>query len=298
MQEAHLQLAGGLVCVRGGPGALTRALAEAARGAGADIQTGATVERIVTRDEQVTGVVVNGVERPAQAVLSAIDPKTTFLKLVDPVDLTPDFVAKVRNYRARGTVAKINVALSALPGFAGVPNPEALSGRVHIGPSLEYMERAFDHAKYGEVSAAPWLDVRIPSIADPELAPAGAHVMSIYAQYAPYAIRGASWDAEAPRLLERVMTVLDEHAPGIRGLVVAAQTITPDQLEREYGFHGGHIFHGELALDQLFTMRPLLGHGRYDSPVRGLYLCGGGTHPGGFLTGTSGRLAAQLLTRA
>jgi phytoene dehydrogenase-like protein len=230
--------------------------------------------------------------------LSAVDPKTTFLRLVDPIDLAPDFISKIRNYRARGTVAKINLALSALPRFAGADGAEALSGRVHIGPTLDYVERAFDHAKYGEVSAAPWLEITIPSIVDPDLAPAGAHVMSIYAHYAPYALRGASWDAEGPRLLERALAAVEEHAPGIRGLMVASQTITPDQLERDYAFHGGHIFHGELALDQLFTMRPLLGYGRYDSPIRGLYLCGAGTHPGGFMTGASGRHAAGLLTRA
>jgi phytoene dehydrogenase-like protein len=231
-------------------------------------------------------------------VVSAVDPKTTFLRLVDPLDLTPDFMLKIRNYRAAGTIAKVNLALTALPAFRGAETrPELLSGRIHIGPEIDYLERAFDDAKYGEMSQAPWLDITMPSIMEPELAPAGAHVMSIYAHYAPYRLRGSDWVAATPALLDRVLAVLERSAPGLRGLVAAAQVITPADLETEYGFYGGHPFHGELALDQLFTMRPLLGYGRYDSPIAGLYLCGAGTHPGGFLTGGSGRLAAREILR-
>ena len=296
MQEANKLLAPRLSRVRGGPGALTQAMAAAARAAGAEIRTGTPVERILVRDERVAGVVAAGRELPATCVLSAIDPKTTFLRLVDPVDLTPDFMSKMQNYRAAGTIAKINLALAALPAF-GVP-AEHLSGRIHIGPTLDYLERAFDHAKYGELSEEPWLDITIPSILDPDLAPAGAHVMSIYLHYAPHRLREGNWATLKPVLIDRALTVLERYTPGIRGLVVAAQIITPAELEGEYGFWGGHPFHGELALDQLFTMRPLLGYGRYDSPIRGLHLCSGGTHPGGFMTGASGRLAAREIARA
>ena len=296
MHETHRRLAGGALRVRGGPGALTEAMRDAARAAGAEMRTGIAVERIVTTDERVTGVVAGGIEIPASMVVSAIDPKTTFLGLIDPLDLSPEFVTQVRNYRAAGTVAKINLALSSLPPFTGAADAQALSGRIHIGPGLDYLERAFDHAKYGEASAEPWLDITIPSILDPGLAPAGAHVMSIYVALCA---RGVARSATGRRLpdpfLQTVLRTLEQFAPGLARLVVAAQVITPPQLQRDFGFSGGHMFHGELALDQLFTMRPLLGYGRYDSPIHGLYLCGAGTHPGGFMTGASGRLAASTL---
>ena len=295
LQHANEQLAGGASHVRGGPGALTSAMAAAARAAGADIRTNARVERILVANNTVAGVLVDGRELPATSVMSAIDPKSTFLRLVTPTDLGPDFRSKVQHYRAAGTVAKVNLALSALPAFRGATSPEWLSGRIHIGPTMDYMERAFDRAKYGEVPEEPWLDVAIPSILDPDLAPHGCHVMSVYAHYAPFRLRGAEWNAAAQPLLQTVLKTLDTFAPGTSGLVIAAQVLTPADLESEYGFHGGHIFHGELALDQLFAARPLLGYARYETPIRGLYLCGGGTHPGGFLTGASGRLAAAVL---
>jgi phytoene dehydrogenase-like protein len=298
IREAHRQLAGGTLRVRGGPGALTQALAAAARAAGADIRTGASVDRITVRDERVTGLVLAGGEQIAtDVVVSAVDPKTTFLRLLEPTDLSPDFASKIRNYRAAGTIAKINLALSALPAFRSA-DPQSLSGRIHIGPTVDYLERAFDHAKYGEVSAAPWLDITIPSISDPSLAPSGGQVMSIYVHFAPYRLRDVTWSAAAPALLDTVLRVLEAAAPGIARLVAGSEVITPVQLERDHGFAGGHIFHGELALDQLFTFRPLLGYARYDSPIAGLHLCGAGTHPGGFLSGASGRLAAQRLTPA
>jgi phytoene dehydrogenase-like protein len=300
LREAHRLLAGGSSGVRGGPGAMTLAMAIAARDAGSDIRTDTTVERIIVKHEQVVGVVADGKEIPTSAVVSAVDPKTTFLRLMDPVDLTPDFLMKIRNYRASGTLAKINLALAALPRFRCAPSDEAelLSGRLHLGPTLDYIERAFDHAKYGEMSVDPWLDVTIPSILDPDLAPPGAHVMSIYAHYAPFRLRRGDWPSSTQVLLQRVLATLEGFAPGVSSLVVAAETITPAELESQYGFHGGHVFHGELALDQLATMRPLLGYGRYQSPVRGLYLCGAGTHPGGFMTGASGKLAAQEIARS
>jgi len=284
--------------VRGGPGRLTQAMASAAIGAGAEIRTGARVERIVVRDERVAGVIVGGQEIAATTVVSCADPKTTFLDLFDPVDLTPDFLMKMRNYRAQGTVAKVNLALSARPAFTGVADASMLTGRIHIGPDLDYLERAFDHVKYGEPSREPWLEVSVPSILDPGLAPTGAHVMSVYAHYAPYALRGGEWSSIGDAFLTRVIETVELYAPGLRPTIVAASIITPAALHTDHGMWGGHIFHGELAADQLYAMRPLLGAGRYETPVRGVFLCGAGTHPGGFMTGISGRLAARHVLRS
>jgi phytoene dehydrogenase-like protein len=296
LHEATRQLAGGAWRARGGPGALTTAMAAAARTAGADIRTATRVEHIVVANDRVSGVIAGGRRLDADAVVAAVDPKTTFLELMDPADLPPDFLSKIRNYRAAGTMAKVNLALSALPSFGG--QPEWLEGRIHIGPQLDYLERAFDHAKYGEISEHPWLDVTIPSLLDPDLAPAGAHVMSLYAHYAPYRLRGTDWAAAKNHLLRNVLNTLERFAPGLGALVVAAQVVTPAALESEYGFHGGHVYHGELTLDQMATMRPLLGHARYTSPVSGLFLCSAGTHPGGFMTGASGKLAAREIVRS
>ena len=292
LHEAHRLLAGGSRCVRGGPGVLASAMAASARAAGADIHTGTRVDRIVVDNSRTTAVIVNGREMPAGIVVSAVDPKTTYLKLVDAAELSPEFRSRIHHYRCAGSVAKVNLALSGLPAFP-IANAGELSGRIHIGPDLDYLEHAFDDAKYGRLPEQPWLDVTIPSVLDPGLAPSGAHVMSIYAHYAPYSLRGDEWSHARDVLLDRVLAALEPYAPGLRALVVAAEVITPPDLEAHYGFHGGHIFHGELALDQLLISRPLLGYSRYDSPVRGLYLCGAGTHPGGFLTGASGKLAAR-----
>jgi len=294
MRDAHRQLAGGSALrVKGGPGAATRALAAAARAAGAEIRTSSPVERVVVADGAVRAVVAAGQTIDTDLVVSSADPRTTFLRLIEPSELLPDFAGKVQHYRAAGTMAKVNLALASLPDFGCAP--DALTGRIQIGPDLDYLERAFDHAKYGESSAQPWLELTIPSLVDNSLAPAGAHVASIYVHYAPRTLRATDWNAARDALLATVLDVLDSFAPDLRGRILAAQIITPLDLERDYGLAGGHIFHGELALDQLFTMRPLLGHARYRTPIRGLYLCGAGTHPGGFMTGGSGRLAARTI---
>jgi phytoene dehydrogenase-like protein len=272
-------------------------MAAAARAAGAEIRTGVTVERIVVDSERVTAVVADGHEIKCDTVLSGLDPKTTFLQLVDLAQLTPEFATKMRNYRASGTVAKVNLALASLPAFHGLTDPTAAAGRIHIGPDLDYLERAFDCVKYGELSTAPWLDITIPSIVDAGLTPKGAHVASIYTHYSPFALRGSEWHVAKDMLLAHTLDTLETFAPGIRALVVAADVVTPFDLQAQLGLSGGHVFHGELALDQLFTMRPLLGHAGYGSPIRGLHLCGAGTHPGGFMTGTSGKLAARALLR-
>jgi phytoene dehydrogenase-like protein len=245
-------------------------------------------------------LLVDGTEIPATAVVSGADPQRTFLRMVDPVHFDPDFLLKVRHYRSSGTSAKINLALSGLPVFSALPSadgPDAvrqmLSGRIHIGPEMDYLERAFDASKYGEFSRAPYLDVTIPSIADPSLAPEGQHVMSVYMQYAPYKLKNGGWTAQREELAGVVLGTLSAYAPNLPRLVLATQTITPQDLEETYGLTGGHIFHGELALGQLFTMRPLLDWARYRTPIRGLFLCGSGTHPGSGLTGASGANAAR-----
>jgi phytoene dehydrogenase-like protein len=285
--------------VRGGVGAFTSALASAARAAGVEMRTNAEVQRIRIVDGRVTGVTLtSGEELQAKAVVSNADPRRTLLGLIDPVELEPGFLMRVRNYRSAGTVAKINLALDVLPNFTVQPDDGcALGGFIHIGPELDYLERAFDASKYGKWSPRPYLDVTIPSVTDSTLAPAGAHVMSITAQYAPYQLRGTNWNDAAPAFADAVIETLAEYAPNLTRAILHRQVITPIELESRYGLTGGHIFHGELALDQLFTMRPLLGWARYRTPIRGLYLCGAGTHPGYGVSGSSGLNAArEILT--
>jgi phytoene dehydrogenase-like protein len=292
---------GSSVSAVGGPGAATHAMAEAAVEAGAEIRTGAAVDRVLIKDGAARGVVLaDGTELSASAVISGVDPRRTFLGLIDPMDLDPGFVTRIRNYRVPGTAAKVNVALRGLPAFRGLADTSAalLRGRVIVAPGVDYLERAFDASKYGEISEAPYLDITFPSVADPTIAPSGRHVMSVYMQYAPYRLRdGAAW-SESRRALENVvLRTLDEHAPGTSALVEHLQVLTPADFEETFGLSGGHIFHGELSLDQLFTMRPTLGWGQYASPVTNLYLCGTGTHPGHGLTGGSGQNAAREILR-
>jgi phytoene dehydrogenase-like protein len=297
--------AGASLFGKGGMGSVTQAMATAATAAGTEIRTGAEVSRIVARNGAVTGVVLsNGEEISADTVISNADPRRTFLRLVDPDYLEPDFLAKMQNYRCNGTVAKVNLALSGLPTFtalqkeAGAANgTNLLAGRIHIGPEIDYLERAFDAAKYGEFSRQPILEIRIPSIADPSLTPAGQHVMSIYMQFAPYKLKSGEWNAQRNALGDVVVKTLSDYAPDLPGLILHRQVITPLDLEEIYGMSGGHIFHGELSLDQLFTMRPLLGWARYKTPLAGLYLCGSGTHPGIGFTGGSGAIAAREILK-
>jgi len=284
----------------GGMGSITQAMAAAATQAGAQIRSGAEVIEVRVKDGAATSLVLsNGEEITAKAIISNADPKRTLLKLVDPIYLTPDFVMKLQHYRMPGTVAKVNLALSALPNFptlAGASG-EALSGRIHIGPEIDYLERAFDDSKYGNFSRQPYLEVAIPSIADPSLAPAGKHVMSIYVQYAPYKLKGSDWESQRVTLGDTVVKTLAQYAPNLPELILSHQIITPQDLEDTYGLTSGHIFHGELALDQFFTMRPLLDWARYRTPIKNLYLCGSGTHPGVGLTGGCGANAAREIVR-
>ena len=291
---------GSSVMIKGGAGALTAAMADAAREAGAEIRTGVSVARILVRDGRAAGVVLDdGTELLADAVIANTDPRRTLLHLVDPVDLDPGFLTKIRNYRMPGTVAKLDFALSALPAFRAVPKPADLRGRVHIGPTIDYLEHAFDASKYGEVSSEPYLDVAFPSILDPSLAPPGRHVMSVYMQFAPYKLAsGRNWTSMRDTLVTTVLRTLERYAPGVTALIEGQRVLTPVDLETTYGLTGGHILHGEPSLDQLFTMRPVLGWAQYKTPIEGLFLCGGGTHPGGGLTAASGHNAAREIIPA
>ena len=292
---------GSSVFAKGGPGAVTEAMANAAREGGTEIRLGEAVKRVLIGDGRVRGVALeDGREIAATVVVSNADPRRTLLDLVDPVDLDPAFLTRVRNYRCRGTVAKVNLALSRLPTFRGVTAESGLTGRLHIAADMDYLERAFDASKYGNISSHPYLDVTVPSLADPSLAPTGKHVLSIAVQFAPYSLAGGrAWDAaHKSELLSNVLETLDRYAPGVRSLVEHTQVFSPADLEQVYGLSGGHIYHGEPSIDQLFTMRPILGWAQYRMPIEGLFLCGAGTHPGGGVTGAPGQNAAREVIRA
>jgi phytoene dehydrogenase-like protein len=291
--------AGSASFAAGGMGSLTQAMASAAKAAGAEIRNSAEVIEIRVQNGVATGVLLStGEEILANAVISNADPKRTLLKLTDPTHLSPDFVQKLQHYRGNGTVAKVNLALSGLPKFTALKNGDAsaLKGRIHIGNEIDYLERAFDESKYGNFSRQPYLEAAIPSLTDPTLAPEGKHVMSIYMQYAPYKLRG-DWEDQRKALGQTVVQTLAQYCPNLPELILTHKIITPHDLEEKYGMSGGQIFHGELALDQFFTMRPLLDWARYRTPIQSLYLCGSGTHPGAGLTGGSGANAAREILK-
>jgi phytoene dehydrogenase-like protein len=282
-------------------------LKRAAERHGVEVRTGVKVERVVVRADRAVGVALTSGETfESPVVVSGLDPKRTFLSLCEAEHLPPEFLWRIKHLRTRGTLAKVNLALSGLPRF-GEATTQMLASRVRIAPHLDYLERAFDHAKYGRWSPEPWIELTVPSLGDPALAPKGAHVLSAYVQWAAPATTArrrmatdgqstAEWPDNSG-LLEAALTTLERYAPGLRRQVVAAQLVAPADLERGWGLSGGQIFHGELSLDQAFTMRPLLGWGRYGTPLAGLYLCGSGTHPGTGLTGGSGANAARVIAR-
>jgi phytoene dehydrogenase-like protein len=278
--------------VLGGMGELTHSLAKAAAAAGAEIRTLSKVRAIRAQAGEVSAVVLNdGEEVRARAVISNADPQQTLLKLIDPSHLDPAFLMNVRAFRAAGSVAKVNLAVSALPSFA------AVSERMHIGPDTDYLERAFDAAKYGEFSSEPVLSLTIPSLIDSSLAPKGKHVLSISAQYAPYRLKRGDWNSRREEFGDAVLKTLSTYAPDLGNLVLQRQILTPPDIEEKFGLTGGHIFQGEHALDQLFTFRPLLGWARYRTPIKGLFLCGSGTHPGGGVTGAPGFNASREILK-
>ena len=290
--------AGETVFAKGGPGALSTALAAAAQAAGATIRLGAEVTAITSHDAVAKGVVLAGGEEiDARAVVSGADPKRTLLDLVDPVALGPSLGWRAGNIRTPGVVAKVNLALKRLPTFPAAAGDEAvLRGRIVIAPTIDAMERAFDATKYGRWSEQPILEATIPSLSDPYLV-AGAkpetHVMSVIAQYAPYGLRDGDWADQAEAFGDAVVAVLETVAPGIRKLISHRQVLTPVDLEQRYGLTGGHPLHAESGLDQFFLWRPLLGHARYRIALERLYLCGSGAHPGGGITGGPGQNAAR-----
>ena len=287
--------------VRGGMGAVSEAIAASARARGAKIRTNATVARVSLRGGRATGVVLeSGEEIEASSVASNLDPKLTFLSLLDERALDPDFVAAIRHFRIEGTSCKINLALDGLPEFTAYPGARGPhhGATMHICPDIDYVERAWDDAKYGMPSTRPLLELTVPTIYDPSLAPAGKHIMGIFLQYAPYTLRQGTWDELREPFGDRVIALIEEYAPNIRSITDHRQVLTPLDLERRFGITGGNIFHGEMSLDQMFVMRPVAGWARYRTPIEGLYLCGSGAHPGGGVMGAPGYNCAREMLKA
>ena len=282
---------------RGGTGAISDAIAGAARAAGVEIRANAEVDRILIRGNRAEGVVLkNGDEIRARVVASSADPRVTFLRLMDPVTLPDEFVSDIHRYKFRGSSAKVNLALDALPDFTCLPGPGAhLRGAISISPSVDYMERAYDDAKYGRFSRNPYIDIVIPSLTDTSLAPPGKHVMSCFVQYAPYHLKEGTWDEQRDALGDTVVNTLAEYAPNLKSIILHRQVLTPLDLEREWSLSEGNIFQGELTLEQLFFMRPAPGWAQYRTPIDNLYLCGSATHPGGGIMGAPGRNAAMRI---
>jgi len=290
--------------VRGGMGGITQAMASSARAAGAEIRTAARVAKILTRNGAAAGVALaDGEEIRARVVASNADPKVTFLKLVEERELPADFVAAIRGFKIEGVSMKINLALDGLPDFTCLPGSKLAPHHkttIHICPTLEYIERAYDDSKYGRPSSRPMLEITIPTAYDATLAPPGKHVMNIFLQYTPYTLSAEvapNWHAVKESYADRVMDMIEEYAPGFKSRVLHRQVLSPLDLEEEYGMTGGNIFHGEMSVDQLFSLRPVPGWARYGTPIRGLYLCGSGAHPGGGVMGAPGHNAAGEIQR-
>jgi len=286
--------------VRGGMGAVSEAIAASARAKGAEIRTSAPVRKLLVRGGRAYAVALeSGEEIAALAIASNLDPKVTFLRLVEPGDLDPDFLAAIRRFRIEGTSAKINLALSGLPEFRtfpGAPGPHHRA-TMHICPNIEYVERAWDDAKYGRPSERPLLELTIPTMYDPSLAPPGRHILGIFLQYAPYTLREGSWDELREPFGDRVIRLIEEYVPNMSSIVEHRQVLTPLDLERRFGITGGNIFHGEMSLDQMFVMRPVAGWARYRTPIQGLFLCGSGAHPGGGVMGAAGYNCAREMLK-
>ena len=284
---------------RGGTGAISNAIADAAREAGAEIRTEAPIEKIILQNGRARGVVLkNGDEICASVVSSSVDPRLTFMKMVGEEHLPADFTEDLKRYKYRGSSGKVNLALDGLPDLKCLPGVGPhLRGAISISPGVEYMERAYDDAKYGRYSRRPYIDIVIPSLTDPSVAPPGKHVMSCFVQYAPYHLKEGNWDGQREAFGDTVIDTIAEHAPNIRELILHRQVLTPLDLEREFGLSEGNIFQGELTLEQLFFLRPAPGWAQYRTPIRNLYMCGSATHPGGGIMGASGRNAAMQILR-
>ncbi len=284
---------------RGGTGAISNAVAAAAREAGAEIRTEAAVSKIVVQRGRAVGVVLaNGDTITGTVVASSVDPNLTFLEFVGTDHLPDDFVADLRRYKYRGSSGKVNLALDGLPDFKALPGSGPhLRGAISISPGVEYMERAYDDAKYGRYSRHPYIDIVIPSLTDPSVAPPGKHVVSCFVQYAPYHLKEGSWDDCRESFGDTVVDTIAEYAPNIRDLILHRQVLTPLDIERTFGLTEGNIFQGELTLEQLLFLRPAPGWAQYSTPVKNLYMCGAATHPGGGIMGAPGRNAARRILR-
>jgi phytoene dehydrogenase-like protein len=285
--------------VRGGTGTISTAIAVAAREAGAEIRSDAPVAKILVDQGRTKGVVLeNGDVIRAKVVSSSVDPRLTFMKMVGPENLPGDFVQGIRRFRFRGSSGKVNLALSGLPDFKCLPGSGPhLRGAISISPGMEYMEQAYDDSKYGRFSRRPYMDIVIPSLSDPTVAPAGKHVMSCFVQYAPYELREGTWDEQREEFGDTVVETLAEYAPNLRDIILHRQVLTPLDIERTFSLTEGNIFQGELSLQQLYLMRPVLGWAQYRTPIRNLYICGSCTHPGGGIMGAPGRNAARKILR-
>jgi len=283
--------------VRGGTGAISNAIAAAAREAGADIRTEAPIAKIIVQNGEATGVALeNGDEFRAKVVSSSVDPRLTFIKMVGPGNLPGDFVDDIHRYKFRGSSGKVNLALDGLPDFTCLPGAGPhLRGAISISPTVEYMERAYDDAKYGRFSRRPYIDIVIPSLTDPSVAPPGKHVMSCFVQYAPYHLKEGTWDEKREEFGDTVINTLADFAPNLHNIILHRQVLTPLDIERRFGLSEGNIFQGELTLEQLFFLRPVPGWAQYRTPIRNLYMCGSATHPGGGIMGASGLNAARKI---
>ena len=284
---------------KGGNGGFTQVLARAASSYGAEIRLESPVTAVLTKDGRATGVALDdGTEISAPVVVSALDPRRTFLELVEPRELPSDLVENIERFRFQGTSAKVNFALDGLPTYPALPDThDQYGGFVNIGPTIEYLERAFDDAKYGWYSKHPYIDAAIQSVIDPDMAPPGKHVMSCFVQYAPYHLKGGDWDGERDKFGDTVQAVLESRFPGFGDLVLHREVVTPLDIERVTGLSEGNIFAGEFLAPQMYFFRPAPGWSQYRTPIDGYYQCGSGTHPGGCVIGSPGRLASQRIIR-
>ena len=282
---------------KGGTGAISMAIARSAEHFGADILTEAPVKKVKIKNGKAVGVVLdNGDEYDGNKIVSGLDPKLSFLHLLDEKDLPSDFITSIKNFRIRGSSGKVNLALSGLPDFTCLPGEgHHLHGAISISPSMDYLEKAYDDAKYGNFSESPYMDIIIPSLLDPDMAPPGKHVMSCFVQYAPYNINGGWDDNKREAFGDAVIKALSRFAPNIEDIIIHRQVLTPADLEATFGLTEGNIFHGELSLQQLFVIRPAAKWANNKTPIRNYYQCGSGTHPGGGITGSPGEMAAKKI---
>jgi len=286
---------------RGGTGQVSNAIGDAARSFGAEIRTEAPVDKILLEGETARGVVLrNGDELRADLIVSGVDPHLTFLRMVGEDNLPGEFASDIKRFKMRGSSGKVNLALDGLPNFTSRPGEGPhLKGDITVAPSLDYLERAFDEAKYGRWSRRPFMDVVIPTLTDPSLAPPGKHIMSMFVQYAPYKLAEGpeDWPNQREAFGDAVIDTLAEYCPNLKDLILHRQVLSPWDLEQEFGLTEGNIFHGELSLEQLFFQRPTAQWARYRTPIRNLWMCGSGTHPGGGIMGAPGRNAALEILR-